>query len=371
MIAAVDLRTLRAELIVRFRPRPLVYAVDLSLSAAIGWASLWTSAHVRFLSLPHILLTVVAVLALLRAGFFLHEVAHQRKALPWLGPFWSVVVGAPLLMPAFMLDAHVDHHRLATFGTADDPEYERRGPRWRTGVTLAATALLGVALATRALVIGPLSLAAAPFYPKLRAFVRMRMSTLATNERYKNMALVDSPRVVLAEVLCAAIAWAALIACARGALSWSVPLQWLLVFAAAAVLNQARTQAAHGYESDGAPMSLEAQVADSTTTLGPWWITGPLHPLGTRFHALHHLAPSVPYHALAGAHRWLVAATGGYPGREVWGLHHGTTGKPFSCRFAVAPVDFKMTSEMRNAFARMVSVDGDVREDGNVPPSVT
>jgi len=75
----------------------------------------------------------------------------------------------------------------------------------------------------------------------------------------------------------------------------------------ALTVNQVRTLFAHAYDGGGSSMSLAAQVADSTTVDGGW-LAALTHPVGTRFHALHHLAPSLPYHALGAAHRWLLAA---------------------------------------------------------------
>ena len=59
------------------------------------------------------------------------------------------------------------------------------------------------------------------------------------------------------------------------------------------------------YLSSGEPMTFVEQMLDSTTIPGgPWsalWA-----PLGMRFHALHHLFPAMPYHAMGAAHRRLM-----------------------------------------------------------------
>jgi fatty acid desaturase len=68
------------------------------------------------------------------------------------------------------------------------------------------------------------------------------------------------------------------------------------------VLNQIRTLVAHRWENEGDPLTVTAQYLDSTNVpdgVLPWiWA-----PVGLRFHALHHLLPSLPYHSLAEAHR--------------------------------------------------------------------
>src|SRR5262249_55036941 len=64
---------------------------------------------------------------------------------------------------------------------------------------------------------------------------------------------------------------------------------------------QLRVYAAHRYINDSEPMTFLEQMLDSTTIPGgPWsalWA-----PLGMRYHALHHLFPTMPYHAMGRAH---------------------------------------------------------------------
>jgi fatty acid desaturase len=61
----------------------------------------------------------------------------------------------------------------------------------------------------------------------------------------------------------------------------------------------------HRYLSTGEPMTLAQQALDSNSFPSPsaaLWA-----PVGLRYHALHHLLPSLPYHALPEAHRRLMA----------------------------------------------------------------
>jgi fatty acid desaturase len=78
--------------------------------------------------------------------------------------------------------------------------------------------------------------------------------------------------------------------------------------AVATFVNQLRTLVAHDWASDGAPMSLADQFRDSINVPPPGWLPLLWAPVGLRYHALHHLAPRVPYHNLAEAHRRLVQA---------------------------------------------------------------
>jgi len=81
--------------------------------------------------------------------------------------------------------------------------------------------------------------------------------------------------------------------------------------AAAAVLsgvfaiNALRTVLAHRYAGQRTVMALQDQVLDSNDF--PYAMAVLWAPVGLRFHAVHHLLPSLPYHALATLHRRLMA----------------------------------------------------------------
>ena len=66
-----------------------------------------------------------AVLALYRAGSFIHEMSHIKpNAVPGFRLGWNVIVGIPLLVPSFMYEGvHNQHHASSYYGTVDDPEY--------------------------------------------------------------------------------------------------------------------------------------------------------------------------------------------------------------------------------------------------------
>jgi fatty acid desaturase len=84
-----------------------------------------------------------------------------------------------------------------------------------------------------------------------------------------------------------------------------VPLLYLLGLATL-VLNQMRQLADHHFEGDGSPASFESHVKDSCNYSGFDLITRFLFPFSIRYHALHHLFPSMPYHNLKSAHDHLV-----------------------------------------------------------------
>jgi fatty acid desaturase len=63
----------------------------------------------------------------------------------------------------------------------------------------------------------------------------------------------------------------------------------------------------HGYAHEGAAVSFEEMILDSTNVTGPSVWSRFWSPLNTRYHALHHLYPSLPYHALPRAHDRLMS----------------------------------------------------------------
>jgi fatty acid desaturase len=76
------------------------------------------------------------------------------------------------------------------------------------------------------------------------------------------------------------------------------------------VLNQVRTLVAHLWQNDGEAMTVTAQYLDSVNVPPPGVLPGLWAPVGLRYHALHHLLPSMPYHSLGECHRRISAHLG-------------------------------------------------------------
>jgi fatty acid desaturase len=274
------------------------YWVDFLATIAIVYAAFAVYLRARDLSLLQAAASVVCALAMYRAVVFTHEITHRRG-----GSFdaftvaWNLLCGIPFLMPSFLYGNHQGHHTNHHYGTWADPEYMRhsRARGLRIVVFLLLPALYPLMAAARFLIGTPLAVA---FRPINRLLWTRGSSLYVMNEFYRREidAASSSRARWCAEVMCAAWVWTVMLLVASHRMSWQPVAKTYLVFVFWIGVNQIRTLVAHRYSND---------MAQPVSYLNRWlpelWA-----PLGMRYHALHHLMPSLPYHAMAEAHRRLV-----------------------------------------------------------------
>jgi len=291
------------------KPKPAIYWTDFLGSAALGYGALAVAVSVEGLGWT-VLAGVVSMLALYRALLFIHEVSHMKhSALPGFRLGWNLLAGIPMLTPSFMYEGvHNLHHNKTRYGTADDPEYLPLAlmKPWTLPVFLLVSVLAPVALLFRFAVLSPLSWLS----PTLRRVLIERFSSLSINPSFRRRIPEGEARVMFDRLDAGASVWAVAIVAlvATGFISWRGFLIAMAIGSAVAVFNQVRTLVAHLWENDGEQMSVTAQYLDSVNVPPPGLLPALWAPVGLRYHALHHLLPSLPYHSLGEAHRRLSAA---------------------------------------------------------------
>ena len=290
--------------------KPLIYWSDFLASAVIGYMGL--AGAILLSGGLAVGCALVAVLALYRAGSFIHELTHVRhRELPWFRFGWNVLVGVPLLIPSFMYEGvHSLHHARTRYGTAEDPEYLPLALMrpWTLPLFVVTAMLAPVALLVRFAVLTPLSL----LIPALRRSVVGRFSGLQINPQFRRRPPEGALKRQWLWQEAGASLWSlTLIALVAGGV---VPVRAFVIFvgivSATMLLNQVRTLVAHLWENDGEAMTVTAQYLDSVNVPPPATLPALWAPVGLRYHALHHLLPSLPYHSLGEAHRRLSKAIG-------------------------------------------------------------
>jgi len=291
------------------KARPELYWPDLLASVLLGYAAL--AGAILIDAWPVALASgVIAVLALYRALGFIHELTHVREgSLPGFRFGWNLLVGVPLLIPSFMYEGvHTLHHQRIRYGTVEDPEYLPLAlmKPWSLPVFILVAMLAPVGVLLRFGVLTPLGLV----IPPLRRLVAEKYSALAINPAFRRRPAEGALRRQWFWQEAGAMLWAFALMGSVAFLGWKPLLVWAAVLSGVAVLNQLRTLVAHLWENEGEAMTVTAQYLDSVNVPPPALLAPLWAPVGLRYHALHHLLPSLPYHSLGEAHRRLIERLG-------------------------------------------------------------
>ncbi|TNE34483.1 MAG: fatty acid desaturase [Alphaproteobacteria bacterium] len=284
--------------------RGAIYWPDMLISTLVGYGTMTGAMFVQNVPLA-VALGLVSSLTLYRALLFIHELTHiHRDALPGFRLVWNVLVGIPMLIPSFMYEeVHTLHHKRTQYGTAEDPEYLPLAlmKPWSLPLFVLIAILAPIGLIFRFAVLVPLG----AIIPPLRRLLWERASALMINPVYRRRPPegVMKSRVFWQEL--GGFIWSWIVIASPFVIGWRAVLIALAIVSLVALLNQLRTLVAHLWENEGEPMTVTAQFLDSVNVPPPGIAAELWAPVGLRYHALHHLMPSMPYHDLPEAHRRL------------------------------------------------------------------
>ena len=292
-----------------FAPKPLLYWTDflITVSVAYGFAAMYIMAPP--FSLIQVTTFLVSGAALFRVGTFIHEIVHMSgRTMVGFRVAWNIVCGVPLLMHSLLYSNHLDHHNPRKHGTPADGEYLplASAPTRETVSYFAQVPILPLLAIVRFLVVVPLSF----LHPRLRRWLLERGSSYAINPYYRRAIPPTEPQRLWIALDAVCFLWSAmiLILVLKGLLTWTMVGLFYCLSTYSLALNWVRNLAAHRYANMGSEMTFAEQVEGSVNIVGSSLLTLLLFPVGLRYHGLHHLFPSLPYHALGKAHRRLMNA---------------------------------------------------------------
>jgi len=254
---------------------------------------------------------LIGILAAYRCGSFMHEIVHFNRRNSSEMAFktgWNLLFGMAILSPSHLYDAHLEHHMPNSFATVEDPEY----------VPINNRSFFGLAFFVFHHVLGPISMVALrmlfnPFIwliPSLgKNLMNGKGTALVINWDYiptgKTKATSFDKFAIIGSTMLLYIYLASIIS---GLIPLIIVAKILTLIIISMVLNGIRTLVAHRYINyDRQSVTREEQLLDSVNLIGNPIIGGLLAPVGLRYHALHHLVQTLPYHSLEAAHKKLLA----------------------------------------------------------------
>lgn len=292
-----------------FAPKAWIYWTDMLVS----WGVAVTAFHlVRQSYMPlwaRCLCFVVSCLFIYRSALFIHELVHLRAGTFRAFRFvWNVLCGIPFLIPSFVYYTHLDHHRRKHYGTRQDGEYMPLTglPPWHILFYLSQSFVIPALALIRFGLMTPLTW----LHPKIRDWVHARASSMIMDPLYiRPLPTRQTLRIIrIQEVACFGFIVLVATLMIRGRLPVFVLGQAYATGVVIVTINALRTLGAHRWlNTDGRQMTFVEQLVDSVNYSRRPLIAELWAPVGLRFHALHHIFPTMPYHALGTAHRRLLA----------------------------------------------------------------
>lgn len=291
-----------------FKVKPARYWIDFLLSVTIAYTAGTIFLVSPLFSWQQIVAFPFTVFWLYRVGSLIHEVAHlSHQEMRTFKVVWNLVVGVITLSPSpFFTRHHRDHHTQRMYGTPQDPEYVIN--IWPRGSWLGLAAYLAMIAVFPLLVFLRFFLVPLTYlHPKLREWTLTRASSMTFNWRYvRRVNSFDRWAIAAVEWLCWIRATMIPLAVLIGLNPWTrLPLLYLLGFTAL-LMNQMRQLADHHFESEGENLEFTEHIHDSCNYTSRDPLTWLFFPFAIRYHALHHLFPTLPYHNLAAAHAHLM-----------------------------------------------------------------
>jgi len=291
-------------------PNPFIYWADMLVTTSIGYGCASVFLEMQGFSWQRAILFLVAVFAIFRTTSFVHEISHMHnRRMRSFQIGWDLLCGIPMLFPSFAYTHHLDHHRVDSYGTDTDGEYLAFGvdPPRTIGYFLLLTTVWPFLVVLRFLFFTPISF----IYPPFRPWLLTRFSSFGIINFKHRLAITSKTPVgywAFLDIACSIRAWCPIVLVGLGVFEWTRVALMFLVAASVLSLNFVRTLCLHHYLSDEGQISYLAQLQDSITLPDNVVVTELFVPLGLRFHALHHMFPHLPYHALGKAHRRLMKA---------------------------------------------------------------